>query len=157
MPTLKAYACRLRGFNDETIEYAATAAKARYSFLLFVRDPYPDATFKDVSVRRAPESDMVMPDLPPVVANLNDREREIILHTYGGGSHVRPEQWGYRNHYCVAPSDQTLNRLRDMGLFRGPFGVDDKGDTPGWCGAFWYLTDAGKDLARALIAQRETV
>ena len=25
MPTLKAYACRLRGFQDETIEYADTA------------------------------------------------------------------------------------------------------------------------------------
>lgn len=156
MPTLKAYACRLRGWKEETIQYAASAGKARYAYLLYVSDPYPDATFSDVSVRRAPESDMVMPDLPPVVANLNDREREIILNAYGGGSHVRPEMWGYRDHQCVPPADPTMNRLRDLKLFRGPCGVDDKGETPGWCGAFWYLTDAGKELARALIGQRES-
>lgn len=157
MPLLKAYACRLRGWREETIEYAATAGKARYAYLMFVRDPYPDATFADVSVRRAVGSDMVMPELPPVAEQLSAREREIILSAYGGGSHIRPEQWGYRNHQCVAPSDPTMNRLRDFGLFRGPCGVDEKGETPGWCGAFWYLTDAGKDLARALIGQRETV
>lgn len=36
MPTLKAYACRLRGFQDETIEYADTAGKARYAFLCYI-------------------------------------------------------------------------------------------------------------------------
>ena len=37
-------------------------------------------------------------------------------------------------------------------------GRRDPGDsicTPGWCGAFWYLTDDGKTLARALIGARE--
>lgn len=155
MPTLKAYECRLRGFDEPSIIYAATAGSARYSFLLRVRDPYPSATFADVRVRRSSGRDMAMPAMPEVNQALNDREREIVLHSFGGGSHVQPERWGYRNHYCVAPHDPVLNRLRDLGLFRGPCGVDKEGDTPGWVGAFWYLTDAGKELARALIAERE--
>lgn len=156
MPTLKAYACRLRGFQDETIEYAETAGKARYAFLCYVRDPYPSATFADVSVRRAIGSDMVLPELPPVAESLDVRDREIVLHAYGGDSHKRPDQWGYRDHYCVEPKDPRLNKLVSLGLFHGPHGVDKAGGTPGWVGAFFYLTDAGKTLARALIGARES-
>lgn len=155
MPVLKAFECKLRGFDEPTVVYAATAGKARYSFLLGIADSYHDATFADVSARRASGRDMQMPDLPAVNDSLSDRDREIILNAYGGGSHIRPEQWGYRDHQCVAPTDPTINRLRDLGLFRGPCGVDEHGNTPGWVGAFWYLTDDGKTLARALIGARE--
>jgi hypothetical protein len=33
--------------------------------------------------------------------------------------------------------------------------VDANGETPGWCGAFFYLTDSGKEVAMALIGERE--
>lgn len=155
MPTLKAFACKLRGFDEETIRYAATAGNARYDFLLYVQDPYPDATFKDVSVRRAIGRDMVLPELPAVAASLDVRDKEIIEHSFGGGRHIQPSQWGYRNHYCCSPKDERLSRLVSLGLFRGPCGVDANGDTPGWVGAFYYLTDEGKTVARALIGQRE--
>ena len=42
-----------------------------------------------------------------------------------------------------------------MGLMTGPHGVDANGDTPGFCGAFYYLTRNGKQMARALIGERE--
>lgn len=86
---------------------------------------------------------------------MDSREHEIILNAYGGGRHIRPEQWGYRDYQCVSPTDPTLIRLRELGIFSGPHGVDAAGETPGWCGAFWYLTDEGKELARALIGARE--
>jgi hypothetical protein len=156
MLTLKAFACRLRGCDDESIEYAATAGKARYSFLLRVRDSYESASFRDVSVRRAAPADMRLPELPAIAGELDKRDREIVLHAFGGGSHVRPGQWGYRDHYCTAPNDQTLNRLAALGLFRGPCGVNAAGDTPGWVGAFFYLTENGRQLALALIGARES-
>lgn len=155
MPTLKAYACRL-GTNDyESTEYAATASKARYAYLLRIQDPYPDATFKDVAVRRDRPRDMKLPDLPTVAATLDASDREVILHAFGGGSHKRPQDWGYRDHYCCQPTDERLTRLVSLGVFRGPHGVDKDGSTPGWVGAFFYLTKDGKDLARAIIGQRE--
>jgi hypothetical protein len=155
MRTLPAFACRLRGFKDETILHAQTASKARYSFLLDVQETYPDSTFKDISVRRAEESDLRFPDLPPTAESIDARDREIILHTYGGGNHIRSTQWGYRNHWCGSPKDERLLKLVELGLFRGPCGTDAKGDAPGWCGAFFYLTDAGIEMAQALIGERE--
>jgi len=38
-----------------------------------------------------------------------------------------------------------------LDIFRGPNGVDADGKTPGWAGAFWYLTDLGKQVARSMI------
>jgi hypothetical protein len=155
MPNLKAFACRLRGCDDESIEYAVTASKARYAFLLRVRDSYEEASFRDVTVRRAPESDMRLPELPAIAGDLDKRDREIVLHAFGGGSHIPPDRWGYRDHYCTTPTDERLNRLASLGLFHGPCGVNAAGETPGWVGAFFYLTDDGKELARALIGARE--
>ena len=153
--TLKAFACRLRGFDDDAIVHATTASKARYSFLLGVQDSYNNATFSDVSVRRAPSADMHFPELPQVAESLDRKDRDTILHMFGGGSHIPSHQWGYRDHYCGNPKDERLCRLTELGLIKGPFGVDEKGDTPGWTGAFFYLTDAGKEAARALIWERE--
>jgi hypothetical protein len=153
--TLKAFACTLRGFDDEDIVHARDASKARYAFLLRVGDAYPTASFRDVRVRRSAAQDMVFPALPPVNERLDERDREIVMHAFGGGSHKRPVDWGHRNHYCTAPSDKRLNNLVALGVFRGPCGVDANGETPGWVGAFFYLTDSGKELARALIGVRE--
>ena len=60
-----------------------------------------------------------------------------------------------RNHFCTSPKDERMLRLVGLGLFSEPCGVNDKGETPGWCGAFFYLTDKGKECARALIGERE--
>jgi len=98
---------------------------------------------------------VTFPDLPPDASDMNEREREIILHTFGGGSHIQPDKWGYRNHYCCAPGEPILNGLVARGLMTGPHGVEQNGDTGMWSGAFFYLTDKGKMVARALIGQRE--
>lgn len=155
MATLKGFACRLSGCDGVDIVHAQSASKARYTFLLRIWDSYEDATFSDVSVRRSPTDDMTFPDLPPVNDRLEARDREVVLHAFGGCSHKRPTGWGHRNHYCTSPTDDRLNNLVTLGIFRGPFGVDENGGTPGWIGAFYYLTDDGEALARALIGARE--
>jgi hypothetical protein len=82
---------------------------------------------------------------------------------------MRARRWSDHDHY-MGPFTYAHDRrgyrplalvlssadLVSLGLFRGPYGVDANGDTPGWCGAFYYLTEDGKQLARALIGARET-
>lgn len=155
MPVLKGFECRIRGYDEPSYRVAKTASKARADYWRYLRDCCPDLKIMDVSVRRAPAHDMVFPSLPADVSDLGSREREIILHTYGGGSHIQPHQWGHRNHYCCAPNDPTLNGLVARGLMTGPHGVQPDGTTGMWSGAFFYLTDKGKMVARALIGERE--
>lgn len=158
MPTLRGYECRVKGYDDQPgYRVAATASKARAQYWRDLSDCCPDLTLMDISVRRAPGHDITFPDLSPEHSDLSQRGREVILHTFGGGSHIRPDQWGYRNHYCAAPQDPILNDLVARGLMTGPHGVENDGGTGMWVGAFWYLTDAGKGVARALIGQREAV
>lgn len=155
MPILKAFECRVRGFDEPSIQWAQTASKARAKYWRFLQDPYPDLQFADISVLRAPGRDMTFPDMPAVGADLDAEDKHAIIHAFGGGDHRRPEDWGTRNHYCVDASDKRLNRLVSLGLFRGPCGVDAKGNTPGWVGAFFYLTHDGESVARAIIGERE--
>lgn len=156
MPTLKVYACWLKGYEHEpTYRIAKTASKARADYWRYLGDCCPDLKIMDVHVRRAPHHDVALPDVPADVADLTVADRDVILHTFGGGSHIQPDKWGYRNHYCCAPDDPLLNGLVLRGMMTGPHGVKPDGSTGMWVGAFFYLTDAGKTVARALIGQRE--
>lgn len=156
MPTLKGYACWIEGYeHDPAYQVATKASKARAAYWRDLRDVCPDLKIFEVHVRRAPSHDVTFPDLPADACDISDRERDIILHTFGGGSHIQPHQWGYRNHYCCAPGEPILNGLVARGLMTGPHGADKNGDTGMWVGAFFYLTDKGKMVARALIGQRE--
>lgn len=155
MPTLKGFECRVRGHDEPAYRVATTASKARADYWRYLGDCCPDLQLMDISVRRAPSHDVTFPDVPSEYANLSDRERDVILHTFGGGSHIQPDQWGTRNHYCCAPTEPLMLGLVAKGIMRGPYGVDKGGDTPGWTGAFFYLTDRGQTVARALIGVRE--
>jgi hypothetical protein len=155
MPTLKGYDCYLDGYQEPHVAVARSASKARYVAYLALSDYCPDLRITEIKVRRNPGADMSFPDVPDVNEHLDDRDRETILNAFGGGRHIAPHEWGYRDYQCLSPKDERINRLSALGLFQGPCGVDANGDTPGWCGAFWYLTDDGKALARALIGQRE--
>jgi hypothetical protein len=135
---LMAFACQVCGCDGPDIIHAHTASKARYE--LMSRLEWDELEFSDITVRRAPDHDIVFPDLPPLAAELDGEDKHIIVHAYGGGIGTRPSNWGYRDHYCTARSDQRLNRLAVLGLFDGPHGGDD--DSRRWSGAFFYLTDA---------------
>lgn len=155
MPALKGYEYSVDGLDGISTVVGQTAGKARYAAWLRLQDCFPDLRLIDVRVRRSPSSDMEFPDLSPAVEDLDWADREIVLHMFGGHSHLEPSQWGYRNHYCCAPDEPRLNRLVSLGLATGPHGANEDGETPGWSGAFFYLTDDGKTAARALIGARE--
>ncbi len=155
MPVLKCFECRIRGCDEPAYRVAKTASKARADYWRYLLDCCPDLKIMDVSVRRAPSHDVTFPSLPTDAADLGPRAREIIVHTFGGGSHIQPEKWGYRNHYCCAPNEPVLNDLVTRGLMTGPHGVQPDGTTGIWSGAFCDRTDKGKVVARALIGERE--
>ena len=147
---LKGWACEYGGFTN--IIYAPTASKARYIDMLAISDCYPDIQFRDIRVKRAPEHDITLPGEHELVSKLSHEERGRILHAYGYRNRPRnPKDWGYRSHYCTEPRCPIMANMTGLGIFRGPYGVDDKGDTPGWVGAFWYLTDLGKEVALSMI------
>lgn len=158
MRKLKGYACWISGNEDEpSIQVAATASKARAAYWRYLSDCCPDLKIHEVSVRRSPAHDVVFPEMPSAASDLTTAEADVVLHTYGGGSHVRHDQWGYRNHYCCSADHPVLNKLVSRGLMTGPHGVQPDGCTGMWVGAFFYLTDEGKVAARALIGAREAV
>lgn len=150
---LKAYQVEIEGCDDPGIHYAATRSKAKFQAWNLIRDVWDEAKFSDIRrCIRVPHLDIVLPDRHRLCADLDARDREILVNAYGGGSHLNPTQWGYRDHYCTAPGDSRLLRMAWMlGLFSGPHGEREHGETPGWAGAFFYLTDLGKEVARSLI------
>lgn len=153
MPELKAWDCYLGGFDEPSVVHATTAGKARYRCLLSLLDSYPSATVKDIRVRRNKARDIPLPPPHWLLPELDEADRRIVLGAFGGGSHIPPSKWGYRDHFCTSPGCRRMLRLAwEMGLFRGPFGERGYGDTRPWVGAFYYLTDLGKSVARSLIA-----
>lgn len=146
--TAKAWRVRPKWSDDSDVVYAETAGKARYRLKLDLGDCCPDLTFSEIIARRASDCDRRLPEPHRIVADLSPPERDIIMHAYGASNHRNP---GYRDHYCTAPGDTRLLRLTwELGIFRGPYGEREYGETPGWAGAFFYLTDFGRHVALSM-------
>lgn len=89
-----------------------------------------------------------MPAEHRLAAELSEDEREIIMHAFGADS----RDPGYRDHYCTDAGDLLLLRLAwELGLFSGPHGERQNGEPLMWAGAFFYLTDLGKHVARSML------
>jgi hypothetical protein len=145
----KAWRVKCTWSDDWDIVHAETASKARYRLRCDLSDCYPDLRFDQIIARRSPEHDRTLPAEHRVVADLTTAEREIIMHAFGASNRRDP---GYRNHYCTQAGDTRLLRLAwEFGIFRGPYGEEAYGDTPGWVGSFFYLTDFGKHVARSML------
>lgn len=125
--TLKAYRCKVEGYDEHAIAYGMTASKARVKLWREMRDFNDSITLTDISIRRWTERDIHFPPMPAVAVELDEHDREIIIHTYGGGTDVSPKQWGYRDHYCAAQDDPRLNRLAGLGVFDGPNSGEKRG------------------------------
>lgn len=147
----KAYAVTVKGSCGTETFFAPTAVQAKEMALLVLHDVGAhDARKSHLRARRAPANDVLLPDEHRLVAELTPKERQIIAHAYG--SHVRMGKEGYRDHYCTDPSDRRLLRLAwEFGLFRGPCGEGAYGETPGWAGAFFHLTELGREVARSML------
>jgi hypothetical protein len=144
----KAWCVRPSWSKDSDIVYAATAGKARYGAWLDWRDSFPDMTLMQIIVRRAERADIRLPDEHRLAAELTSRQRAMIAHAYGIDRHGN----GYREHYCTAPGDlDALLIAWEFGLFSGPHGETEYGQTPRWAGAFFYLTALGREVARSML------
>lgn len=148
----KAFAVNIDNRDDSDIVYAPTASKARASVMMDLTEcgwSVRDALVS-TKVRRSPANDVELPDPHRLVADLDEQDRHIIAHAYG--SDVRMGKEGYRDHYCTDPADRRLLRLAwEFGLFTGPHGEKAYGETPGWAGAFFYLTELGREVARSML------
>jgi hypothetical protein len=144
----KAFTVRPKWSTEGDIRYAATAAKARYQAWLDWRDPLPDLQLMQLEVRRAAHADVTLPVEHRLVADLSPTMRRMLAHAYG-----RDRQGnGYRDHYCTHPGNRDALRLAwEFGLFSGPHGEKGYGETPGWSGAFFYLTQLGKEVAASML------
>lgn len=148
----KAYAVSIDGRHDSHIVYAETASKARASVIYDLQDcgwSFRSAVIA-TKVHRAPANDATLPDPHRLVAELDAQDQRIVAHAYG--SDGRNGKEGYRDHYCTDPADRRLLRLAwEFGLFTGPHGEGAYGDTGMWCGAFFYLTELGREVARSML------
>ncbi len=130
------------------IVYAETAPKARYRAWSSWSDCYPDLSIIDVHVRRARHRDVILPHPHRLVAELTAKQRGMVSHAFGCDRHGN----GYRDHYCTSPADRDMLHLAwELGLFDGPFGEKAYGDTGIWGGAFFYLTELGKEVAASML------
>ena len=142
----KAYEVEIDGYDDASIYHAPTPSKAKGQALavLMEFDIDPRKTFMAMRVRRAKHRDIRLPNEHRLVAELTREEQQIVSHAFGEN--------GHRDHYCTDPGDRNLLRLSwELGLFHGPFGERSYGATPGWCGAFFYLTGLGRTVARSMM------
>lgn len=157
MRKIKAYRYQVAWSDDVGTAYGETASKVRYDVFLDLSDSYDQIKFGDIRVWRAPAQDIKLPQRHRLADELTAAEQQIVLHSYGYQGR-RPENAGYRNHYCTHPSDSRLHRLAwELGLFRGPYGNETGyGEVEDWCGVFYYLTDLGKHVARSMIPTSKT-
>lgn len=141
---LMAWHVKLHWHETTETFYAATSGKARYQYLLDIRDVRDDVTFSDISVTRNPQSDIHFPDPDPVVDKLTDEQRDVLLHAYGySGRPGDIEKLGWRDHFYTSRTDGRLVALEAHGLMKSCAGWDRDEAT-------FRLTDAGKRVALSI-------
>lgn len=146
--TAKAWIARPDWADRGDVYFAPTASKARYACKQQLSDVC-EIGFHEIIVRRAKDHDILLPAPHRIVAELSEAEREIVMHAFGSGT---AKTAGYRDHYCTAPGDGRLLRLAwELGIFRGPYGEREYGDSGIWSGVFFYLTEFGRHVALSML------
>ncbi|MFT8896461.1 MAG: hypothetical protein ABF968_05795 [Acetobacter sp.] len=142
---LKAWRVKLLWHETTETVYAATSSKARYQYLLDIREVRDDVTFSDISVTRNPQSDIHFPDPEPIVDKLTDEQRDVLLHAYGySGRPGDIEKLGWRDHFYTSRTDDRLVALEAHGLMKACAGWDRDEAT-------FRLTDIGRTVARSIV------
>lgn len=148
----KAWRLKHEDYDDPAIVFAMSRNAAKASVFRDMVE-YGGTTFGRAIdglewIRRAPELDVHLPEPHRLLADLTEDERDIVLHSFG----CQGTKHGWREHFCTAPGDLQLLRLSwEFGLFSGPHGEKAYGETPGWSGAFFCLTDLGKAVALSMV------
>lgn len=112
----KAYQVTIRGFDGPKIVYAPTHSKACASAFRDLRDVW-DISFRDFlkqsKVRRAPWSDVTLPDRHPLAPQLDAEILHCVVHAYGGTG----LKAGYRDHFYTSESEWRMKAAYYHSLF----------------------------------------
>lgn len=151
----KAWRVSVAELDGSDIWYAATAGKARYRAWRSICE-FCDIRFIDVTVRREPSSDVLLPARDPIADQLSDAETHCLLHAFGYNSND-PTKAGYRDHYYTRRDDPLLVALTDRGLMEPidqqhpleqlELFLSDKKRI------FFVLTDLGRHVALSLVPE----
>lgn len=102
-----------------------------------------DVRYIDISARRCPERDVVLPARDPVADLLSDEEGHCLLHAFGATHSLY--QAGYRDYFWTRRDDPPLVALVERGLM-----APASGDPKMTC---FVLTDEGKRVALSMVPE----
>lgn len=148
----KAWAVRSRHHevhDPDDIYYAPTRAKARAMVIDGVRDSWDcawlEAARQILSVRRASDRDVLLPQRHPLADTLSIEHLHIVTHAYGGTG----AKAGYRDHFYTTSNDPDLLALTEAGLFERGREMPARlsGGSPH---TYFHLTELGRAVAASL-------
>lgn len=102
----KAWRVSVKGYDHSSIIHAPTAGKARMEVWYSVNDC--GVRIVDIMVRRAAESDVLLPPRSPIVDLMTKEEVGCLIHAFGGDS---PSHAGYRDYFYTSRDDPPLLSL----------------------------------------------
>jgi len=140
----KAWYCWVRGYDAPDIFFAPTAGNARVQAWRILSN-VSDVRIVDVTARRAPERDVILPARDPRADALTKDERHCLLHAFGGDD---PMKAGKRDYFYTRRDDPPLVALASHGLMH-PLDGDKWGDGM----TYFVLTDAGKHVALSMMPE----
>jgi hypothetical protein len=129
-----------------SIYFAPTRPKVRAKVIADIQDAW-DCSWLDGaemirSIRRAPESDVVLPLRHELAEKVGDKLLHIVVHAYGG----KRLRAGNRDHFYTRSDDADLVALVQLGLFEKGADVPSR-MSEGEPYAYFHLTDLGKLVA----------
>ncbi len=140
----KAWTVRVRGYADPATYFAPSAGKAR---VMAWREVDIDGLrIIDVTAKRAPHLDVILPARDPLADRLTDEERHCLLHAFGGNGD--PIKAGYRDHFYTRRDDPPLVALAGHGLMK-PMPGEKWGEGM----TYFVLTEEGKRVALSMVPE----
>jgi hypothetical protein len=140
----KAWSVRVKGYDDRAIAFAPTRGKACAQIFRSIDDGY--LRIVDVSARRQPSSDVILPERSPMADLLNAEETHCLLHAFGGNGD--PLTAGRRDYFYTRRDDPPLVSLTNHGLMK-PMDGDKFGENM----TYFILTAEGKHVALSLVPE----
>ena len=141
----KAWRASVKGCDGVDILYAPNAGKARYKMLLMTRDFDDEIKISDITVLRAQDHDVTLPERHPLAHQMTDKQIHCVLHAFGYDEY-HPEKSGYRDHYYTGRKNPDLCAVEKLGIMKA---------SSGWEAdmAYFRLTQLGKDVALSLVPE----
>ena len=142
----KAWRVTVRGYNETDIVYAPTRSKVCTDVWYHLSD-VTETRFTDISARREPMRDVVLPARDPIADEMTEDERNCLLHSFGADQ-GDPVKAGYRDYFYTTRDDPPLVALAERGLMK-PMAGDKWGEGM----TYFVMTAEGKRVALSLVPE----